>query len=144
MCLRNRQESSQVEAQQDLETDWMGVREKVSGRAGVVIPLQRGDSRAHACGMASSLPTADIEAGCWDIQAEMSIELDTLSLMVGTEMTGVTEVEVPSTSNPIHKADVCVCETPVRPSKAAAMCGFIMENRCRPRQRCLICNWVGI
>ena len=66
-------------------------------------------------------------------------------------------MEVPSTSNPIHKADMCVCvcvcvrerererETPVRPSKAAATCGFIKGNGCRSRQRgSHKCNWVGI
>lgn len=83
--------------------------------------------------------------GCWDIQVEMSIELDTLSLMVGTEM----RLELKKWKFHRHQIPftkrMCVCETPVRPSKAAAMCGFIMENRCRPRQRCLRkCNWVGI
>jgi len=32
MLLRNRQESRQAKTQQDLQTDWMGVREEVSGR----------------------------------------------------------------------------------------------------------------
>lgn len=51
--------------------------------AGVVIPLQRGDSSSRQ-GHVLPPEEADIEAAI--IQAEMSIELDTLSLMVVTEM----------------------------------------------------------
>ena len=72
----------------------------------MVIPLQRGDSRAHACGDVSSLPTADVEAvGTSRRRCRQTRESDGWD----RDEAGGTEVEVPSTSNPVHKADVCVC-----------------------------------
>lgn len=62
MCLRNRQESSQAEAQQDLETDWMGVREEVSGRGWGGDTITERRQQSSRLWDVSSLPTADVEA----------------------------------------------------------------------------------